>query len=60
MKPLTMRYLVIVIAFSAITISYWVAADPPNPWIIAITGAGALASIGITIAKKRAGHFDKS
>lgn len=59
MKPLTMRYLVIVVAFSIITLSYWFAADPPNPWIFAVAAAGILVSIGITIAKKRAGHFDK-
>ena len=58
MNPLTMRYLVIVVGFSAITVSYWLAADPPNPWILAITAAGILVSIGITLAKKRAGHFD--
>ena len=60
MKPATMRYLVIVIAISTITISYWVAADPPNPWILAIAAAGILVTVGITIAKVRAGHFDKS
>lgn len=58
MNPLTIRYLVIVVGFSAITVSYWLAADPPNPWILAITAAGILVSIGITLAKKRAGHFD--
>ena len=56
---MTMRYLAIVVGFSAITISYWFTADPPNPWIFAIAAAGVLVSIGITIAKKRAGHFDK-
>ena len=58
MNSLTIRYLVIVVGFSAITVSYWLAADPPNPWILAITAAGILVSIGITLAKKRAGHFD--
>ena len=58
MNSLTIRYLVIVVGFSAITVSYWLAADPPNPWIFAITAAGILVSIGITLAKKRAGHFD--
>lgn len=58
MNPLTLRYLVIVVGFSAITVSYWLAADPPNPWILAITAASILVSIGITLAKKRAGHFD--
>ena len=58
MNSLTIRYLVIVVGFAAITLSYWLAADPPNPWILAITAAGILVSIGITLAKKRAGHFD--
>ena len=53
------RYLVIVIAIAAITVSYWLAADPPNPWFLAIAAAGILVSVGITIAKRRAGHFDK-
>ena len=57
MNALTVRYLVIV-GFSAITVSYWLAADPPNPWFLAITAAGILVSIGMTLAKKRAGHFD--
>lgn len=58
MNSLTVRYLVIVVGFSAITVSYWLAADPPNPWFLAITAAGILVSVGITLAKKRAGHFD--
>lgn len=53
------RYLVIVIGIAAITGSYWLAADPPNPWFLAIAAAGLLVSIGITVAKTRAGHFDK-
>jgi hypothetical protein len=52
------RYIAIVIAIVAITGSYWLAADPPNPWFLAIAAAGLMVSIGITIAKKRAGHFD--
>jgi len=51
---------VIVIGILAITASYWFAADPPNPWFLAIAAAGLLVSIGITIAKTRAGHFDKN
>lgn len=58
MKPSTMRYLMIVVGISIITISYWIAADPPNPWILAIAAAGILASVGITIAKRRASDFD--
>jgi len=54
------RYIVIVIALAAITASYWFTADPPNPWFLAIAAAGLLVSIGITIAKTRAGHFDKN
>jgi hypothetical protein len=54
---MTSRYIVIVIGIAAITGSYWFAADPPNPWIFAIAAAAILVSIGITIAKKRAGHF---
>lgn len=54
------RYIVIVIAIATITGSYWLAADPPNPWFLAIAAAGLLVSIGITIAKTRAGHFDKN
>lgn len=60
MKPLTIRYLVIVIGFLAIAASYWFAADPPNPWLLAITAAGIMVSIGITIAKNRSGRFDKN
>ena len=59
MKTLTLRYLVLVIGIAIITITYWLAADPPNPWVLAIAGAGILTGIGITIAKTRAGHFDK-
>ena len=54
------RYIAIVIGIAAITGSYWLAADPPNPWFLAIAAAGLMVSIGITIAKKRAGHFDKN
>ena len=54
------RYIAIVIAITAITGSYWLAADPPNPWVLAIAAAGLPVSIGIITAKKRAGHFDKN
>jgi hypothetical protein len=53
----TPYYLAILVGLSAITGMYWWAADPPNPWIFAVTGAGALASIGIMIYRTRAGHF---
>ena len=42
---------------TAITISYWFFADPPNPWFLALMGGAALACVGITLARKRAGHF---
>ena len=52
------RYIVIVVGIAAITGSYWLAADPPSPWIFAIAAAAALVSIGVTVDKTRAGHFD--
>ena len=55
-KALT-NYIAIAIAFSALTLMYWLAADPPNPWILAVTGAGVLFSIGITLYKKRTGRL---
>jgi hypothetical protein len=57
MPKASINYIVIAIAFSAITLMYWLAADPPSPWILAITGAGVLLSIGITLYKKRAGRL---
>jgi len=60
MNTSTGRYIVIVVGNSLITVAYWFAADPPSPWIFAIAGAGILCGIGITVAKKRAGHFDKN
>ena len=60
MKTPTFRYLMIVVVNSLIAITYWLAADPPSPWILAIAAAGILVGIGITIAKTRAGHFDKN
>ena len=59
MKTPTLRYLVLIVGISIITITYWLAADPPNPWVLAIAGGGILVGVGITIAKTRAGHFDK-
>jgi len=59
MNTTTVRYIVIGVFISLVTISYWLAADPPSPWIFAIAAAGLLCGVGITIAKKRAGHFDK-
>jgi len=51
------HYLVIIFALSFITITYWLAADPPNPWFLSFMGGAALVCIGITIARGRAGHF---
>jgi hypothetical protein len=53
----TTNYIAIAVAFSVLTLMYWLAADPPNPWILAITGAGVLFSIGITLYKKRTGRL---
>ena len=53
------RYIVILIGIAAIAGSYWLAADPPNPWFLAIAAAGLLVSIGITVFKNRRGHFPK-
>lgn len=51
------NYIAIAAVFSAITLMYWLAADPPNPWILAVTGAGVLFSIGMTLYKKRTGRL---
>jgi len=53
------RYFVIVVTNLVIAGSYWYAADPPNPWILALAAAGILGGIGITSYKYRAGHFDQ-
>jgi hypothetical protein len=61
MKPSERHpYIVTVIMLSAITAMYWWAADPPNPWIFCLTGGGAMACLGIILAKRRAGHYDKN
>lgn len=52
-----LHYIVIAIVVSAITAMYWLAADPPNAWILAFMSGVALVCIGITIARRRAGHF---
>jgi hypothetical protein len=49
------NYVLIAIVFPAITAMYWFAADPPSPWIFAVTGGFALFSIGVTIYRKRKG-----
>ena len=59
MNTPTVRYIVLLIGISFIAITYWLAADPPNLWILAIAASGLLIGVGITIAKTRAGHFDK-
>lgn len=59
MKPQEkLAYIVTGIGLAAITGMYWWAADPPDPWFLGIAGGGALACIGIIIARKRAGHYD--
>ncbi len=56
-RNLTIRYVVIAIAITIITSSYWFMADPPSPWIFAIAAAGILVSVVITNWKTRHGHF---
>jgi uncharacterized integral membrane protein len=58
MKPLLKQhYIVIAVTLSAITLMYWLAADPPNLWVLSFMIGGALVCAGITIARNRAGHF---
>ena len=57
MPKASTNYIAIAVVFSAITLTYWLAADPPSPWIFAITGAGVLFSIGVTLYKKRTGRL---
>lgn len=45
--------------FPLIAVTYWLAADPPSLWILPLTAAGLLFSIGTIIYRHRAGHFDK-
>ena len=52
------HYIVIVLTLSAMTVMYWVAADPPSVWVLSFMAGAALVCIGITIARSRAGHFD--
>lgn len=59
MNTPTVRYIVLVIGVSFITITYWLAADTPSLWVLGIAAAGILVGVGITIAKTRAGHFNK-
>jgi hypothetical protein len=58
MPKASTNYIVIAVVFSAITLMYWLAADPPNPWVLGITGAGVLFSIGTTLYKKRTGRLE--
>jgi hypothetical protein len=46
---------VTILTFCAITAMYWFAADPPSPWIFAVTGAGTVFGIGTIIYRKRKG-----
>jgi len=57
-NTLKSRYIVIVVFCVALSASYWFA--DASPWVFAIAAAALLVSIGITMAKKRAGHFDKN
>lgn len=45
------------VGFTGIAVMSWLAADPHNPWYLAIAGGGILFAIGITIHRYRAGHF---
>jgi len=59
MKPQEkLSYIVTLVTLLLITLMYWFSADPPSPWIFAITGAGALVCFGIILARRRAGHYD--
>lgn len=51
------HYVVIALTLAAIMVMYWLAADPPNPWILVFMGGVNLTCIGITIARCRAEHF---
>jgi hypothetical protein len=53
------RYIVIVIGIAAITASYWLAADPPNPWIFAIVITRS-PDVGTLIHKTKAGSQSKA
>jgi hypothetical protein len=52
-----LHVLVGAVGFTGIAVMSWLAADPPNPWYLAIAGGGILFAIGITIHRYRAGHF---
>jgi hypothetical protein len=49
--------IVVLVGFTTIAITYWVAADPPNVWFLVITAAGLLFGVGTIIYRNRAGHF---
>ena len=60
MKPLEkIHYLAIAVTLPTITAMYWLAADPPNPWFLVFMFGATLICIGITIARRRAGHFQR-
>ena len=50
-------YIVTAVTLLAITLMYWWAADPPNLWILCLTGGGALLCVGIIVYRRRAGHY---
>lgn len=48
-------YILTPVTLSLITLMYWLAADPPSPWIFAITGGGAIVCFGIILARRQKG-----
>jgi hypothetical protein len=54
----TTHYIVIAVAFLTVAaMSCLAIKGAPNPWILVITGAGAVFSIGMIIYKKRKGSL---
>jgi hypothetical protein len=58
-RQLKIRYALIVAALVIVSLTTWFAMFEPSPYIFVFAGAGLLVSIGITIYKTRAGHFNK-
>jgi len=59
MKPSTKAYVWTIVTVFVITITTWLAGDPPSPWAFVIGAAGLLVCVGIIRVRSRAGHFDK-
>jgi 4-hydroxybenzoate polyprenyltransferase len=57
MPKTIINYIAIAVAFSILILMYWIAADPPNPWILVFIGAAVLFIIGISLYKKRTGRL---